>query len=85
MMPSVLSSSLAAVLMSKPVLHLPPAVPETYCPHFFLQISLFHVFFGRPLFSWPCGVHFSSDVKDLRSEDKDKKLRSENKDKDKNL
>jgi len=33
-------------------LHLPPAVPETCCAHFFLQIS-FHVFFDRPLFLWP--------------------------------
>ena len=34
--------------------HLPPAVLIS------LSTSLFYVFFGRPLFLWPCGIHCSA-------------------------
>jgi len=39
--------------------HLPTPVSATYGAYFFLQICFppFHVFFGRPLFLWPCSVH----------------------------
>jgi len=42
-------------------LHLPPAVFETAIPFSFSR-SLFHVFFGRPLFLWPCRVHCNAII-----------------------
>jgi len=42
------------------------SLPKTCCARFFFQIS-FHVFFGRRLCLWPCGVHCNACLATMSS------------------